>query len=63
MKKGDLVTIYYVDHRGKKKSTVDETGIILQTFGHKAEVMLYNKIETWDISDLAKMKEYKNADK
>lgn len=61
VKVGDLVTIYFIDHAVGGSTLVDKTGLLIQIFGHKARVLVENKLESWDISDLIKMREYKNA--
>lgn len=61
MQVGDLVTIYYVDHTLNARSeVVDKCGLLIETVGHKASVLVDDEIENWDISDLLKMRGYKN---
>ena len=61
MQVGDLVTIYYVHHAPNGGSeVVDKCGLLIETAGHKATVLVDDEIENWDISDLLKMREYKN---
>ena len=61
MQVGDLVTIYYVDHTSNGRSElVDKCGLLVETVGHKASVLVDDEIENWDISDLLKMRGYKN---
>ena len=61
MQVGDLVTIYYVDHTSNGRSeVVDKCGLLIETVGHKASVLVDDEIENWDISDLLKMRGYKN---
>ena len=62
MQVGDLVTIYYVDHTSNGRSeVVDKCGLLVETVGHKATVLVDDEIENWDISDLQKMRKYKNG--
>ena len=63
MKPGNLVTIYYTDHRSPKKVIVDTVGLLMAVYGHKAEVLVEGQKETWDISDLVKMEKNKNANR
>jgi len=60
VKLGDLITIYYMDHRRPEKTVVDTVGLLMAVYGHKAEVVVEGRKETWDISDLAKMEKNKN---
>ena len=58
MKVGDLVPVFYSRHFGNVK-LVDTSGLIVAIHGHKAQVIADGEIETWDISDLKKMKKDK----
>ena len=60
MKPGDIVTIYFVDHRPGSDGLVDTIGLFVKRCGHKAEILVGGIMETWDISDLVKMRKSKN---
>tara|TARA_E500000081_G_C6068368_1_gene321817 strand:- start:602 stop:760 length:159 start_codon:yes stop_codon:yes gene_type:complete len=49
-----------MDHRRPEKAIVDTVGLLMAVYGHKAEVLVEGRKETWDISDLAKMEKNKN---
>ena len=50
-----------MDHTLNGRSEViDKCGLLIETVGHKASVLVDDEIENWDISDLLKMRGYKN---
>ena len=57
LKAGDIVHIYLREtFTGKDR---DEVGVITGIFGHKTDVLVDGKIESWDLSDLKKMASWK----
>ncbi len=59
MQVGDLVTIYYMSHIGRK-NLIDTTGLITAKYGYKCDVLIGGELEVWHEQDLVKMEKHKN---